>query len=398
MAKIRHVNCPKCGGTLGMSGMERVIKCRYCATWSLVDVPGLVPEYYVEPKINEMEARRIVQSFLRDKDLPDGLLKNTHFHSAKMCFIPYHEMTGRRLGTMTTTEEKQQRASGPKFKPSISQSSMGGWGGVNEHVGVRDMGALKPKEKKVDTRVIMSDLTRNEPAIHLKAWALEEADVTSVRSDPSGLLQSMNRRKMEKLGKVYDPTITTEHMLSKITTTAGAANLVDDTEIAEVKVKRIYYPIWRIRYKYQGRLYGVTVDGVSGKIMAARAPQADGSRVLWMLGTTAMVAFIMGKVGHALVSLIFFDPESMGVLLQMMTRGIVVVAPVVIFSLLLVLVVLGFGWEQFRYPGEIVVTGKRREVEKINRPDRTVFDVASELLSGMLGNFMPGKSSQGRSI
>ena len=38
MAKIIHINCPKCGGTLGMVGMERIVKCRYCNTWSVVDV------------------------------------------------------------------------------------------------------------------------------------------------------------------------------------------------------------------------------------------------------------------------------------------------------------------------------------------------------------------------
>jgi len=385
MAKIKHINCPKCGGTLGLAGMDRVVKCRYCATWSLVEAADITPEYWVKPLIKGVDARRLVQNVLRDDEMPDGLIKETRFHSSRMYFVPYHEMTGKRLGTMTITDFKEQRPVMGRTQTALTApiSSFGRMHEFDGHVGMRDIRA--PKQKVVDTRVVMSDLTRNEPAVKLDAWALDESDVEAVRTDMSGMLKPMNRRAMENLGKIHDPTITPDQMLGKLEHRAGAANLDDRTEFAEIRVKRIYYPVWRIRYRYQGRLYGATVDGVTGKVMALRAPQDDRTRVLWMLGTTAMVAFILGRMIYGLLTTHIIEPEHAGVLLAIVARGFVFIIPVIIFGLLLATLVLGFGWEQFRYPGDIVIRGKKREVEKINRPDQTVFDKLATILGGVLG-------------
>jgi len=379
MAKILHINCPKCGGALGMVGRDRVVKCRYCGTWSMVDFPEAVPEYWVKPMLKEVEARRIVQNLLRDKEMPEGLLKQARFHSARLYFIPFHELSARRLGTMTQTQFEQQ-------KVYTQRTTFDAESGMQRPLTAREQRLYNPVEKKVDTKVVMADATRLEPAIQLHEWGLEESDINAIRSDKQGVLQPMNRGKLEAYGKIYDPAIEPEQILEMLKTRPGTQWLDDKTEFAEARVKRIYYPVWRVRYRYQGRLYGASVDGVTGKIMIARAPQDDRSRVLWFLGTTAIVSFIIGRLAHGALGSALFDPRHADVIIQVMARGFHILIPLVLVGLLLAVTIVGFGWEQFRYPGEIVIQGDKRKVIKLNRPDHTVFDTIQNLLSGVLGD------------
>jgi hypothetical protein len=381
MAKIKHINCGKCGGTLGMAGVDRVIQCRYCGVWSLVDFGEQVPEYFVKPKIAENDARRTITSLLRDPEMPKTLIKQARFHSARLYFIPFHELTGRRLGTMTMTEFKRV---GPR---RMVDDVYVGPGGQTMTIRKEDRSST-PMEKKVDTRVIMSDITRLEPALSLKEWGLEESDISAIRSDPAGMLQPMDRREMERRGKIYEASVKPDQMIASVLVKSGTAWLQDNTEVGEVRVKRVYYPVWRVRYSYQGRLYGASIDGVTGKVMAARAPQDDRFRIYWLLGTSAAVSFIVGRLARALVGSIVLEPENMGLLIEIMARGATVIIPVALIGILLALTFMGLGWEQFRYPAEVVIAGNNRTAEKINRPEHTTFDFLSSLTEKVLDNMV----------
>jgi hypothetical protein len=387
MAKIRHISCPKCGGTLGAAAVERVVGCRYCGTRSLVDAPEPTAEYFIRPAIKEVSARRIVQALLKDRDLAPGLLKNTQFHSARLCFVPFYEMTGRRLGTMKVTEFKEQRGSSSFMDQALKRDSLGlAFAPFEAQAMMKDL-RLPPK-KTVDTRIILSDITRTEPAVALATWALEEAEFGEVRSHPAGVLLPMDRKKLERAGRVYDATLAPAQLLAQLTAKPGTAWLEDQTEIAEVRLKRIYYPVWRVRYRYQGRLYGVTIDGVTGKVMGARAPQDDRSRVRWLIGTTAPVAFCAGLILRGVIGALWLLPGA-GRQVGMMIMTVPYLLAFGCVGLVIALLVLGFGWDQFRYSGELVITGSKRDIEKINRPERTFFDAATEVAAKVAGTFIP---------
>ncbi len=390
MADIRHISCPKCGGTLGLSGMDRLVKCRYCGTTSLVEAPGHAPEYYVDPRVQAVTARRTLQRVLMESDVPAGLLKRARFHSARLYFIPFHEVNARRVGTMKLTEFK------PEKRPRQSSRAVSmGQGATVSIPRVHDDWAV-PKTKVVDTRVIMNDLTRVEPAVSLPEWHVEEADVQTARAGETGLLKAMDRRRVEKLGRIYKPTITPDQMLSRLDADNLAANVEDNTEIVEVRIKRIYYPVWRVRYEYQGRLYGAAIDGVTGKIMSARAPETDKYRVVWLLGTAAMVSFFAGKIARVIATLAMGDHGGAEGLVAVGIQGSIMMIPVILIALLAVFFVLGVGWDQFRYAGEIVTRGDKKMVERINRPKKTFFDKARDSVSRMLEDFMKKAETNAR--
>jgi len=368
MPPIRHLNCPQCGGTLGAHGLERIVRCRYCQIWALVESDDLIPEYWVRPKLDQNAARRAVQKLLTDRAMPQGLLQLSKFHSARLSFVPFHEVSARRTGTMILTIRQEVRRS-PIEREDQVLSPMGF---IRQQEEDR-MRERQPNPTK-DTRVVMSDVARLEPAIDLPGWCLPEAELGALRTSTDAALQPINRREMEKLGSVHHPTLTPQNIVAQLELRAETAGLEDHTEFTEVRAKRIYYPVWRVRYLYQSRLYGATLDGVTGKVMTARAPQDDRSRVLWLLGMSAAACLLPGRILGATVSQIFSHRGSPLELIAIAVQLPELVIPAFIIGLVGLVIFLGIGWEEFRYPGEIVICGDRRDVEKINKPENTVFD------------------------
>lgn len=383
MPALRHVNCPQCGGTLGASNVERTVRCRYCNTRSLVESDDLVPEYMVKPRLDQNAARREVQKLLTDRAMPGGLLQASKFHSARLYFVPFHEVSARRTGTMIVTVRNER----------VSRSTLDrrdevpiGSAFLMLEQEARQRANAAPPTK--DTRVVMSDVSRLEPAVDLPGWCLEEAELSTLRTSADGVLLPVNRRSMERMGTVHHPTLTPQHIIAQLELRAETAGLEDYTEFSEVRAKRIYYPVWRVRYLYQGRLYGATLDGVSGKVMAARAPQDDRSRVLWLLGMSAVASLLPGRILGAAFSEFTNHSRSLVELAAVAVQLPQLVFPALLVGLIALTFFLGIGWTEFRYPGEIVIQGDRRYVEKINRPEHTVFDRIRDALLKVLENGM----------
>jgi len=383
MARIIHIACPQCAGTLSMTGADRVVKCRYCGTWSLVSAPDHVPEYYLPPKLDENAARRALQALLTDPEMPDGLLQSSKFHSASLFYIPYHELSGRRLGTMTL-KQRDERIPKPRTRESIYGSVAYGMSLTPPDPPLTSRASSG--KATVDTRVIMGDIAKIEPAVSLPEWGLEEAEIARLRSDPAGVLKPLNRKAMQAQGRIYEPTIPPERMEKELKVQAQAI-LEDTTEVAETKIKLIFYPIWRVRYQFQGRLYGATVDGVTGKIMTARAPQDDQSRVLWLIATSALMSFITGKIAGGVIFSALAGGQPFEIFLVLLNFAQIVI-PAGLILAVLVFFFVGMGWEQFRYPGEIVIMGKERQVVKIGRPEKTFFDKALDATTGAFNSLI----------
>jgi hypothetical protein len=303
------------------------------------------------------------------------MLKNAKFHSARLCFIPFFEIGARRMGTMVLRQ--QAMTDKTLVREIISQ------GDTTMTVIKWDSKPI-PGKMKEDTRVVMADVIRTEPAVNLPEWALAEADIETVRNNQSGLLLPADRREMERLGKVFDPSASPDEMLNRMTMRVGATGLTDNTEFAEPRVKRVYYPVWRIKYVYQNRPFSAGIDAVTGKLMSARAPQSDKWRIVWMIVTTAVVAFLASPLirGSLLLAYNAVHEEhfwlEIGGLVTVATNLGPILIPVLLVGAAAGLAVIGFGWDRFRYPGEIAIAGKNRSVIRVNRPEKTRLDQAGE--------------------
>jgi hypothetical protein len=209
-----------------------------------------------------------------------------------------------------------------------------------------------------ETKVIFGDIHRIEPALDLPDWALDHTALMSAKGRERLSLLPCDRRLVAARGTIWQPTRGPERFIAELSVDNRSASVVDRTAFEETRVRLIYYPVWRLRYRYGGRLYGAVVDGVTGEIVYARAPQSDGHRVKWLIATAMVVSLFFG-----LASRWFWQAASWG-LDSSLDLGTVVFVLYGVFFLVVALFAAA-GWHQFRYPGEVVITGPEVDVVKV---------------------------------
>ncbi len=314
------------------------MNCHYCGGVSLVDAEGYLPCYFISPGIKVSGARRKIGKVLTDPDAPENLIREARFQGANLYFVPFYELSGRRVGTfsMKTRDERH------------------------------------PAKRKADTRVIMNDFLKSVPAVNIPEWGIDGVDFDHIRSKRQGLLHPFQRSKMEFFGRVFDPKISENAVIQQSMMTVETRDNDDKTHLAELRNKLIYYPLWRVRYTYKGRAYGSTLDGVTGGVLAARVPMAERSRIMWMLLTSALVSLCAAKLLR-LLFLIVKEGQAEHILDSLFVTGFWLL-PFFVILLGVAFSLIAFGWDQFRYSSEIAFKGSEKTVIKINRPAETGLD------------------------
>lgn len=338
-SRITHINCPQCGGTLGAPSGNRIVSCHYCGQSCLVRAEGQIPGYYIRPVIDPSGARHALAEILNEPATPAGLVKDTRLQSASLYFMPFYEFTGHRIGTFTTGS-KDERYGGVKIKQ--------------------------------DTRVIMSDFISSMPAVNIPEWGLNEVQFDHIRSERDGVLHPFERSKIERLGRVFDPEMSVEKALELNMMRVDLRDSSDNTKVSELKSKLIHYPVWRLRFSYKGRAFGASVDGVTGHILSARLPLAERGRIIWMLLTSGLVSLLAAKIIR--LGILIAHSGNLDVIAKFILNTSIYLAPLYAIILAIVFTIVAFGWDQFRYSSELEIKGTKRQVFKINRPDKTVLD------------------------
>ena len=336
MGRIFHIECPECRAPIGISQGERIVTCKHCQAKSLVEGHSFIPEYYLKSQVDEQTARRVLQKILQNPDVPSGMLKRSRLVSAQLNYLPFNEIKARRIGTMLIAEKNG------------------------------NLGEMDPEDRQgKDTRVVLSDVRRIAPAVELKNWGLEHAEVAKFWECEHGIFARFERKRLAGGARINEPTIDPEKMIEEMKSSKMAASVRDETEYVEKRAQRLFYPVWRLRYTYKGAIFSATVDAVTGNVMAASAPENDRNRVKWLLGLCMFVAFILGKFIRSAIILIN-NPED---ILAWASSGAHVFALIFVTGIFFIAVAIAVGWEQFRYPGMVVWRGEDYESVKVNRPE-----------------------------
>jgi len=362
MAKLYHLNCPNCGGLIASKG-ERVIECKYCHSRSLVLIPDWTPRYYIKPELDFAKARREMVSLFKREDVESGLLQNARFESADLFFVPFYLFRGRRIGVFTS------------FGKPYTTTGMILEGYRNSELTYRQLvdKQRSQEQSKTDSRVIFSDIERSFPAVKLEDWGLEEFEPDKVIVAEGLELNQYRKEELDRLGVVLEPRINATEWVSQIFKTPELAYAQDQTQIVEQRTALVYYPVWRIRWRYQGRAYQTTLEAVRGKILFTRAPAKERARVAWLLAVSGAVGLSLGKL--------------LKIPMLILAMGFLSIWLILLFSVVLLFFV-AFGWNMFRYSSEIVISGEHTDMEFIGRPPETVFDKMAMKLSGVLEQAM----------
>lgn len=370
---LTHLGCPACGGTLSLAEGQRVVTCLYCGGENLVLIPDAISRYVVAIRISKEEARAAAQQFLARPGLPRALREQGRIQDVTLCYLPFYEFTGTRLGTFLLREREKPPA------PDV-----GGKGANLEF----QRWLLEPPVEKEDTRVIEQDYVRVAPACDLP-----ELGVDRIR------LEGLRRGSAPVALEPYD-LVTLQSCAVVLAPTKAPARFADDAQLrmrvrgdrtgfVEQRLKLLYYPVWQARYRHRGRLYDIAVDGVTGTVLRARAPVEVRHAAALAVVALALAALAFGRPARGLV---------LGGLAIGQRAGWVFGTLGVLFGLILggavALLFAWLGWTTFRRGGEVLFSEDAAEPVLGGGPGAGGLESVRATVAGWL--LALGRQSSGR--
>jgi len=372
MAKIYHLNCPNCGGLIASAG-ERVVACKYCQSRSLVLIPDWMPRHYLEPRLDYAQARRAMVKLFQREDVEAGLLQNARFESAELFFVPFYLIRAKRVGVFTRFATSPQAESVGLIALRENET-------YSQFIRRQRRQGRQGEQQQTDSRVVMADVERSFPALDFADWGLSEFEPDKVLVSEGLELKQYRREELDRLGTALEPRVDARKRMEIFFKTPELAFAQDQTELVEPRADLVYYPVWRVRWRYRGKARAASLDGVTGKILYARAPARERMRMFWLLAVSAAVGLSAGKLLKIPVMIL-------------LATGVVSIWLILIFAAILLFFV-ALGWNLFRYSSELVITGDQAAVEYIGRPAETVFDKMARGLSGFLEQAMQQAARQ----
>lgn len=240
-----------------MAEGERIVACRYCRSQSLVLVPGAVPRHIIQPTLDEAAASRVAQASLQRPDVARGA-RGARFDAVDLCYVPFYEATAARLGRVFIRDRVKPPA--PLTDTEQSGPELERW--------LQD-----PGEERQDTKVVEQDVLRIGAACELPELGVERIALAEQRRGGATIvLHAFDPVALHSRAVVFSPTMPAERFLAETTWRVQSQN--DATRYVETRVKLLYYPVWLLRYRHRGRRYELSVDGVTGVLLRASAPQA----------------------------------------------------------------------------------------------------------------------------
>jgi len=275
---LRSVQCPQCAGPLE-AGQGRVVVCGHCGVRILVRQSGGFSRWYFPAKTSRLQAVGAASGWLkRQPEITKGA-RAGRVVEATLLYAPIWEYkafvtgweTGSKMRTkavMVEEEEDQPRFDLETVREDVIESHLNERRYYQEATDLSAVGAT--------TRPLV---TGRELALPLLPGELEK-----------GALQ------LEAYGNPAEVLSTGRKSALAVT----GADVVYSSRLFALRegITLFYYPLWLLRFKDGDRLYEVTVDGRSGDIFSARAPAANGIRVLRTAGEMAVLAAIVAGFAH----------------------------------------------------------------------------------------------------
>lgn len=237
------LNCPACGGAISIIEGESVVNCQYCGSTLYAEGDKGVFTIAFKNKLNEQAAITAAQGWWKKGFKARDLRKVGAITEVYPIYIPFWNIGSRVAGWVCGYEERTRT------------DSKG-----NSHT-----------ERVYKEEMVLMDLAFSEIACDPGDLGLRSLRNLSGESSFEDLemiptFESTTSRDDAHVHARQDA-------LSRGRSSARVPHVTFENLHAVVKsTSMIYYPIWVVRYTYQGRMYLLTVDGVTGGVLSGRAP------------------------------------------------------------------------------------------------------------------------------
>jgi hypothetical protein len=285
-------------------------------------------------------ARDIAQQFLKRSVLPQAVRQRGRIQDLSLCYVPFYEFTGTRLGTFFIRETVKPRI--PVTETEEDGQEFHRW-------------LMQPPAVKEDTRVIQQQFVRIRPACELPELGVERIHLEELRHGPSPVpLESYDLVALQSRAVVFTPTKAPGRFAEDSQRRIKVHG--DRTAVVEQRLKILHYPVWQARYRHAGRPYEIAVDGVTGALLAARSPVAIRRAVAATVGALAVAALGFARPARLVLRAGLDAGGGSGVVVGTLGTLLALTAGGV-----LALLLAWVGWMSFRRGGEARLDGAGAE-------------------------------------
>lgn len=275
------MSCPACGGALSVEEGSKTTSCPYCSLLLAIEGDNGVERIMLTNNLDREKTIAAVKGWMGGGFKARDLKQKGEITECYPIYVPFWRLQARAVGWVCGYREERHSD--------------------GKHTYVKRV----PMEK-----IVMRDFDWNQVACdagdigieHLKALdgkallhdegSIPTFEVTTSSTDISATgIDSIRRSAINSAGV---PNIT----FSKI-------------HVFPRALKLVFYPIWMVRYRYNGRMYFATVDGIRGSILSGRAPGDPLWRSLAMTAGMAIGGFGTG-IGLWLLTFLQGDSSGLG--------------------------------------------------------------------------------------
>jgi DNA-directed RNA polymerase subunit RPC12/RpoP len=307
---LHGLNCPRCGGRVTIPEGQIIVNCPYCDMRSFVRGDRGLRWFQVSVKIERQNAIEMMNRFLsRNWAIARGAARQSEVKDAFLVHLPFWTVWGR-VAAWAFGEKKVGSGDRSRYEPReirIVQEMT--WNGA-----ACDVGEFGVSQVTLDGQSLAP---YNSDELHANGLVFEPVNsFAQLREQAEGEFQNQVRKKvnLDRIAQLFVRMFSSRYGL-------------------------VYYPMWVIRYIYQGRVFQVVTDAYSGKVLYGKAPGNTLYRAAVLVVGMAIGALLAVAVPAFLVSVSGGD-DGEGIL------GLALIILVVGFA------IMGVSYRAFRYGEE----------------------------------------------
>jgi hypothetical protein len=232
------MNCPTCGGAVSVQEGAKIVSCPYCSLLLSIEGDQGVSKIMLKNKLDKSKAESIARNWMSGGLKARDLKAKAEVTECYPIYVPFWKLHGRAAGWVCGYREEHHDKHTHRIPMEKMVLREFDWNGAACDVG--DIGVEH-----------LSNLD-GEAMLHDEG-SIPTFEVTTSPTDAAGLGAAGIRKAAVNSASVEHETFINMHVFPK-------------------GLMLLYYPIWMLRYKYTGRMYFVTLDGITGKVLSGRAP------------------------------------------------------------------------------------------------------------------------------
>jgi hypothetical protein len=255
------MSCPSCGGAVSVPEGARITSCPYCSLMLAIEGEKGVSKIMLKNKLDKAKAEDVARGWMTGGLKARDLRVKAQITECYPIYIPFWKLHGRAAGWVCGYREEQHDKHTDRIPMERIVLKEFDWNGAACDIG--DIGIEH-----------LSNLD-GEAMLHDEG-SIPTFEVTTSPTDAAALGANGIRKGAVNSAGVEHETYINMHVFPK--------DLV-----------LLYYPVWILRYQYMGRMYFVTIDGITSKVLSGRAPGDS------LMRSVAMAAgMFVGGFGSAL--------------------------------------------------------------------------------------------------